>query len=143
MIEDFWKWREILIIIASHQNTSRKKLLDLSISGEEIVAEVAQLRLDYPNNDITFWEQVALNQKQNIILFIPRRLMFKLAQLPEISTNFLKAASQLETFPEILNIIANHPKTPKTVLDNLAKNSLPFIAEAAKLHINFETLKRY
>ncbi len=135
--ENFWKWREILIVIASHQNTSRKKLLDLSISGEDIVAEVAQLRLDFPNNDITFWERVALNQKPNIILFIPRRLMFKLAQLPEISTNFLKAASQLETFPGILNIIANHPKTPKTVLDNLAKNSLPFIAEAAKLHINF------
>lgn len=63
--------------------------------------------------------------------------MFKLVQLPDISTNFLKAASQLETFPEILNIIANHPKTPKELLDKLAKNSLPFIAEAAKLHINY------
>ncbi|MHC5612326.1 MAG: hypothetical protein ACYTXA_15275 [Nostoc sp.] len=63
--------------------------------------------------------------------------MFKLVQLPEISTNFLKAASQLETFPEILNIIANHPKTPKEVLDKLAKNSLNFIGEAAKLHINY------
>ncbi|PHM08139.1 hypothetical protein CK516_22540 [Nostoc sp. 'Peltigera malacea cyanobiont' DB3992] len=58
-------------------------------------------------------------------------------QLPEISTNFLNAASQLETFPEILNIIANDPKTPKEVLDKLAKNSLNFIAEAAKLHINY------
>jgi hypothetical protein len=135
--EDFWEWREILILIASHQNTSRKKILELSTSGEDIVAEVAQLRLDCPNDDITFWDQVALNKKPNLILFIPRRLMFKLAQLPEISTNFLKAASQLEIFSGILNIIANHPKTPKEVLDKLAKNSLPFISEAAKLHINY------
>ncbi|MEH2226861.1 hypothetical protein [Nostoc sp.] len=135
--EDFWKWREILIVIASHQNTSRKKLLELSISGEDIVAEVAQLRLDCPNDDIIFWDKVALNKKPNLILFIPRRLMFKLAQLPGISTNFLKAASQLETFSGILNIIVNHPKTPKEVLDKLAKDSLRFIAEAAKLHINY------
>ncbi|MEH2356210.1 hypothetical protein [Nostoc sp.] len=53
--ENFWQWREILILIASNQNTSRKKLLGLSISGEDIVAEVAQLRLDCPqNDDITF-----------------------------------------------------------------------------------------
>ncbi|MEH1943243.1 MAG: hypothetical protein V7L01_23900 [Nostoc sp.] len=135
--ENFWQWREILILIASNQNTSRKKLLGLSISGEDIVAEVAQLRLDYPNDDITFWDKVALNNKPNLILFIPRRLMFKLVQLPDISTNFLKAASQIETFPGILNIIANHSKTPKKLLDKLAKNSLPFIAEAAKLHINY------
>ncbi|MEH2213581.1 variant leucine-rich repeat-containing protein [Nostoc sp.] len=135
--ENFWQWREILILIATHQNTSIKKLLGLSISGEDIVAEVAQLRLDCPNDDINFWDQVALNKKPNLILFIPRRLMSILAQLPEISTNFLKAASQLETFPEIINIIANHPKTPKELLDNLAKNSLIFIAEAAKLHINY------
>ncbi|MEH1934639.1 MAG: hypothetical protein V7L14_13150 [Nostoc sp.] len=135
--ENFWEWREILIIIASHYNTSRKNLLELSISGEDIVAEVAQLRLDCPNDDITFWDQVALNKKPNLILFISRRLMFKLVQLPEISTNFLKAASQLETFSGIMNIIANHPKTPKKVLDKLAKNTLPFIAEAAKLHINY------
>ncbi len=135
--EDFWKWREILIVIASHQNTSRKKLLELSTSGEDIVAEFAQLHLDCPNNDITFWDKMALNKKPNLILFIPHRLMFKLVQLPDISTNFLKAASQLETFTGILNIIANHPKTPKEVLDKLAKNSLNFIAEAAKLHINY------
>lgn len=36
--EDFWKWREILILIACHQNTSKNKLLELSISGEDIVA---------------------------------------------------------------------------------------------------------
>ncbi|WP_414512548.1 hypothetical protein [Nostoc sp. PCC 9305] len=125
------------IVIASHQNTSRKKLFELSTSGKDIIAEVAQLRLDCPNDDITFWDKVALNKKQNLILFIPHRLMFKLVQLPEISTNFLKAASQLETLPEILNIIANHPKTPKELLDKLAKNSLHFIAEAAKLHINY------
>ncbi|MEH2045289.1 variant leucine-rich repeat-containing protein [Nostoc sp.] len=135
--EDFWEWREILIIIASHYNISIKKLLELSTSGEDIVAEFAQLRLDCPNDDIIFWDQVALNKKPNLILFIPRRLMFKLAQLPEISTNFLKAASQLETFSGILNIIVNHPKTPKEVLDKLVKNSFPFIAEAAKLHINY------
>ncbi|WP_448266066.1 hypothetical protein [Nostoc sp. DSM 114159] len=135
--EDFWKWREILIVLASHQNTPRKKLLELSISGEDIVAEVAQLRLDCPNDDITFWDRVALNKKPNLILFIPRRMMFKLVQLPDISTNFLKAASQLEAFTGILNIIANHPKTPKEILDNLAKNSLDFIAQAAKLHINY------
>ncbi|MEH2369199.1 variant leucine-rich repeat-containing protein, partial [Nostoc sp.] len=135
--ETFWEWREILIFIASHQNTSRKKLLELSTSGEDIVAEFAQLRLDCPNDDINFWDQVALNNKPNLILFIPRRLMFKLVQLPDISTKFLKAASQLETFTGIINIIANYPKTPKQVLDKLAKNSLPFIAEAAKLHINY------
>ncbi|MEA5581294.1 hypothetical protein VB620_08075 [Nodularia harveyana UHCC-0300] len=135
--KDFWKWRELLIIIASHQNTSRKKLLELSTSGEDIVAELAQLRLDCPNNGMNFWDQVALNKKPNLILFIPIRLIFKLVQLPDISTNFLKAASQLETFPGILNIIANHPKTPKEVLDKLAKNSIHFIAEAAKLHINY------
>ena len=135
--EDFWKWREILIVIASHQNTSRKKLLELSTSGEDIVAEFAQLHLDCPNNDITFWDKMALNKKPNLILFIPHRLMFKLAQLPEISPIFLKAASELEAFPGILNIIANHPKTPKELLDKLAKNSLHFIAEAAKLHINY------
>ncbi|MDZ7966455.1 MAG: hypothetical protein RM368_16005 [Nostoc sp. DedSLP03] len=135
--EDFWEWREILILIASHHNTSRKKLLELLTSGEDIVAEVAQLRLNCPNDDITFWDKVALNKKPNLILFIPRRLMFKLAQLPEISTSFLQAASQLEAFPGILNIIANHPKTPKKVLDKLAKNSLAFITEAAKLHINY------
>ncbi|MEH2361962.1 variant leucine-rich repeat-containing protein [Nostoc sp.] len=66
-----------------------------------------------------------------------KRIRNKLVRLPEISTNFLNAASQLETFPEILNIIANDPKTPKEVLDKLAKNSLNFIAEAAKLHINY------
>ncbi|MEH2002065.1 MAG: hypothetical protein V7L00_25585 [Nostoc sp.] len=125
------------IVIASHQNTSRKKLLELCTSGKDIVAEVAQLRLDCPNDDITFWDKVALNKKRNLILFIPHRLMFKLVQLPKISTNFLNAASQLEIFPEILNIIANHPKTPKELLDKLAKNSLHFIAEAAKLHINY------
>ncbi|MBN3896576.1 MAG: hypothetical protein HWQ41_15315 [Nostoc sp. NOS(2021)] len=135
--EEFWQWRAILIVIASHQNTSRKKLLELSTSGEDIVAEVAQLHLDCPNDDITFWDKVALNKKPNLILFIPRRLIFKLAQLPDISTNFLKAASQLETFTGILNIIANHPKTPKEALHKLAKNSLKFIAEAAKLHINY------
>ncbi|MEA5550767.1 hypothetical protein VB713_07220 [Anabaena cylindrica UHCC 0172] len=135
--EEFWKWREILIVIASHQNTSRKKLLDLSTSGEDIVVELAHLRLDCPNDDIIFWDQVALNKKPNLILFIPRRLMFKLVQLPDISTNFLKAASELETFTGILNIIANHPKTPKEVLDNRAKNSFSFVAEAAKLHINY------
>ncbi|MEH2294199.1 hypothetical protein [Nostoc sp.] len=125
------------IVIASHQNTSRKKLLELSTFGKEIVAEIAQLRLDCPNDDITFWDKVALKKKPNLILFIPHRLMFKLVQLPKISTNFLKAASQLETLPEILNIIANHPKTPKELLDKLAKNSLTFIAEGAKLHINY------
>jgi hypothetical protein len=135
--EDFWRWREILIIIASHQNTSIKKLFDLSTSGEDIVTELAQLRLDCPNDDMNFWDQVALNKEPNFILFIPRRLMFKLVQLPEISTNFLKAASELEKFPGILNIIANHPKTPKEVLDKLAENNNSFIAEAAKLHINY------
>ncbi|MEH2176380.1 hypothetical protein [Nostoc sp.] len=125
------------IVIASHHNTSKKKLFELSIFGKDIIAEFAQLRLDCPNDDIAFWDKVALNKKPNLILFIPHRLMFKLVQLPEISTNFLKAASQLEKFPEILNIIANHPKTPKELLDKLAKNSLPFIAEAAKLHINY------
>lgn len=71
---------------------------------------------------------------QYLICFIPPKLIFELAQLPEISITFLKAASQLETLSGILNIIANHPKTPKELLDNLAKNRLPFIAEAAKLH---------
>lgn len=88
--EEFWKWREILIAVASHQNSSRKQLLDLSQSGENIVTEVARLRLDYPHDNLSFWDKVVSSKKPNIIPFIPHRLMFQLAQLPEISINFLK-----------------------------------------------------
>ena len=136
-IEEFWRWRELLIGIACHQNTSRKKLLELSASGEDIVAEVAQLRFDCPNNDIKFWDKVASYKQPNIILFIPRILMFRFVQLPDISTTFLKATSQIDAFTSIHNIIANHPKTPKEALDKLTESSVPFVAEAAKLHINY------
>ncbi|HEY9694694.1 MAG TPA: hypothetical protein V6D15_21040 [Oculatellaceae cyanobacterium] len=135
--EEFWKWRETLIVIASHRNTSRNKLLELSTSNEDIVAQVAHLGLDRPNDDIQFWDKVASYKQPNLILFIPSHLMFKLIQLPDISINFIKAASQLDQYPDLLNIIANHRKTPKDVLEKLAENSIPFVAEAAKLHINY------
>lgn len=146
--EYFWKWREILIAVACHHNNSRKNLSKLSQYSDDIVAEVAGVRLKYPSDNILFWDKLAsnekpiwdklaLNEKPNIIAFIPHQILFELAQLPEISSNFLKAASQLETFPGILNIIANHPKTPKEVLEKLAKNSHSDVAEAAKLHISY------
>jgi len=135
--ENFWKWRETLIVIASHRNNSIKKLLELSQSNEDVVAQVAQLRLDCPNDDIHFWDNVASYKEPNFLAFIPRKLIFNLLELPDVSTNFLKAASQLEESPGVLNIIANHRKTPKNVLNQLAENSLSFVAEAAKLHINY------
>lgn len=146
--EYFWKWREILIAVACHHNNSRKNLSKLSQYSDDIVAEVAGVRLKYPSDNILFWDKLAsnekpiwdklaLNEKPNIIAFIPHQILFELAQLPEISSNSLKAASQLETFPGILNIIANHPKTPKEVLEKLAKNSHSDVAEAAKLHISY------
>lgn len=135
--EKFWKLREILICIACHHNTSKKKLLELSKYGENVVAEVAQLRFDYPDDDINFWDKVACHEQPNLILFIPSILMFKLVQLPDISINFLAAASQLDTFPSILNIIANHPKTAKQLLDKLTTSNYSFVTEAAKLHINY------
>lgn len=134
---NFWKLREILICIACHNNTSITKLLELSKSGENIVAEVAQVRFDYLNDDINFWDKLACHEKPNLIVFIPIRLMFKLVQSPGVSINFLAAASQLEAFPSILNIIANHTKTPKQVLDKLAESNYNFVTEAAKLHINY------
>jgi|GEM_PF-5783795 len=135
--ENFWKWRATLIVIASHRNNSRKKLLYLSKSNEDVVAQVAQLRLDCLDNDIHFWDNVASYKEPNLFVFIPRKLIFNLLELPDISTKILKAASQLQESPGVLNIIANHRKTPKNVLNQLAENSLSFVAEAAKLHINY------
>ncbi|MGL5873285.1 MAG: hypothetical protein ACRC2R_13120 [Xenococcaceae cyanobacterium] len=133
---DFWQYREILIAIASHKNISKKMLLELSASGEDIVTEFAQIRLDYLENYLEFWNRVALHKQINLVLFMPRKLIFQIIQLTDISINFLEAASQIEVSDGILNIIANHPKTSKQILKRLAKSEYYCVSEAAKLHIN-------
>lgn len=112
-------------------------MLELSSSGEDIVAEFAQLRLNNPQNDRSFWDEIVSYKEINLILFVPHKLLFQLLESTDISTKFLQTAFQLDTIPEVLNIIANHRNPSKEILNDLAKSSISFVAEAAKLHINY------
>ena len=128
---------------AADKNTSPERLRELAGMNDELAILVA----GNPFAETSLLEKLLIKDRktsntemQRMLAsnpIIPRKLMYKLLELPDISINFLKAASQVEQSVGILNIIANHPKTPKDVLEKLAENSVPFVAEAAKLHINY------
>ena len=122
----FWKWREILIAIASHKNTSREKLDELSAYKEPVVAKIAKIRLKYcihqkekNSNNICFWSEVALHKDPNLTYFIANELIYKLVKLPNISSVFLAAVSKCKTARGSLKIVVNHPKATKHILNNL------------------------
>ena len=143
--EYFWKWREILIAIASHKNTSRNKLKELSAFDEPVIAEIAKIRLKHHitlqkqqnNNDLSFWSEVILCKSSRLFKFIPNEIVYKLVQLPNISLDILSVLSNLEAEKELLGYIASHPKASPEILNKLSHDNNQLVAASAKLHINY------
>jgi hypothetical protein len=134
----FCKWTEILIVIASHKNTSNEKLAELSMLKWKAVSEIARIRIEYKQNDHLFWRAIALSDKPNLFLFLPKKLIYRLIQQPDISYEFMQSALQIEITDGMKNIISNHPNTPNPLLEEIVKSSNSIISETAKLHINYE-----
>lgn len=149
----FWKWREILIAIASHKNTSRDKLKELSIFDESIISEIATLNRCYISlvsfiqkkiNSIFFKSHVdSIFRKYYIArnqyyIYAPTDYSFSnleyygliLAKHPETSSEILAELTQ-HIITEVRVLVASHPNVSQNSLFNLLSDRDSEVRKAA------------
>jgi len=111
--------------VASNPNTPTEILIKLGVKFTQ----------EFLNNPIF---ELLLLENPNFILAMPVETLKSILKLKELPEYILIIASQ-HLDKKVVLAVANHPQTPRAILEKLSESPHQKVADAAKLHVNYPT----